>query len=63
MNLEQCWDLINLSEKTRKHCMILENCCYDYYELNALVGEQSPLDAVHHGGAGKAPKRPPSTPA
>lgn len=36
MNLEQCWALINLSEKTRKHCMILENCCYDYYELNAL---------------------------
>ena len=36
MNLEQCWELINLSEKTRKHCMILENCCYDWYELNAL---------------------------
>ena len=36
MNLEQCWELVNLSEKTRKHCMILENCCYDWYELNAL---------------------------
>lgn len=36
MNLEQCWELIELSEKTRKHCMILENCCYDWYELNAL---------------------------
>lgn len=36
MNLEQCWELINLSEKTRKHCMILENCCYDYFEMNAL---------------------------
>ena len=36
MNLEQCWELINLSEKTRKHCMILENCCYDWYEMNAL---------------------------
>ena len=36
MNLEQCWALIDLSEKTRKHCMILENCCYDYYEMNAL---------------------------
>ena len=41
MNLEQCWDLINLSEKTRKHCMILENCCYDYYELNALQMTQA----------------------
>ncbi len=36
MNLEQCWELINLSETTRLHCMILENCCYDYYEMNAL---------------------------
>lgn len=36
MNLEQCWELINLSEKTRLHCMILENCCYDWFELRAL---------------------------
>ena len=36
MNLEQCWELINLSEKMRKHCMILENCCYDWFELDAL---------------------------
>lgn len=36
MNLDECWQLVNLSERTRKHCMILENCCYDYYELNAL---------------------------
>ena len=41
MNLEQCWQLINLSEKTRKHCMILENCCYDYYEMNALAMAQA----------------------
>lgn len=36
MNLDECWQLVNLSEKTRKHCMILENCCYDRYEMNAL---------------------------
>ncbi len=36
MNLSQCWELINLSETKRLHCMILENCCYDYYEMNAL---------------------------
>lgn len=41
MNLEQCWELIDLSEKTRKHCMILENCCYDYYELRALEMTQA----------------------
>ena len=36
MNLEQCWALIDLSERTRKHCMILENCCYDWFEMNSL---------------------------
>lgn len=36
MNLEQCWSLIDLSEKSQKHCMILENCCYDWFELRAL---------------------------
>ena len=36
MNLEQCWELINLSEQKRLHCMILENCCYDWFELRAL---------------------------
>ena len=36
MNLQECWDLINLSESTRKHCFILENCCYDWFEMNTL---------------------------
>ena len=36
MNLKECWELIELSEKNRKHCMILENCCYDWFEMNTL---------------------------
>ncbi len=36
MNLQECWDLINLSESTRKHCFILENSSYDWFEMNAL---------------------------
>lgn len=36
MNLKECWELIDLSEKKRKHCMILENCCYDWFEMNTL---------------------------
>ncbi|MCQ2341932.1 MAG: Gfo/Idh/MocA family oxidoreductase [Paludibacteraceae bacterium] len=36
MNLSQIWQLIDLSERTRLHCMILENCCYDWYEMNTL---------------------------
>ena len=40
MTLDQCWELIDLSEKTRNPCFILENCCYDYYEMNALAMAQ-----------------------
>ena len=36
LNLQQCWDLVNLSEQTRRHCVILENCCYDFFELTTL---------------------------
>lgn len=36
MNLEQCWELINLAESKRLHCEMLENCCYDWYEMTAL---------------------------
>ncbi len=36
LTLEQCWELVETSEKTRKHCMMLENCCYDFFELLTL---------------------------
>ncbi|MDE6336088.1 MAG: Gfo/Idh/MocA family oxidoreductase, partial [Muribaculaceae bacterium] len=35
-SLEEIWDLVNTSERTRKHCMMLENCVYDFFELNTL---------------------------
>ena len=34
--LEDCWKIVNTSEETRKHCMILENCCYGYNETLIL---------------------------
>ena len=34
--LQECWDLVNTSEATRKHCMILENCCYGSSEMMVL---------------------------
>lgn len=34
--IEECWQLVNTCEKTRKHCMMLENCCYDFFEMSAL---------------------------
>lgn len=36
MTMDEIWKLINTSEKTRKHCMQLENCVYDFFELTTL---------------------------
>jgi hypothetical protein len=34
--LEECWQIVDTSEKTRRHCMIMENCCYGEHELLIL---------------------------
>ena len=51
--LQACWDLVNTSERTRKHCMILENCCYDFFELTALTMAQAGVfgEIIHAEGA------------
>jgi hypothetical protein len=35
-SLEECQTLVDTSERTRRHCMIMENCCYGYNELLLL---------------------------
>ena len=51
--LEEIWDLVNTSEKTRKHCMMLENCVYDFFEMNTLNMAQQGLfgDVLHTEGS------------
>ncbi len=51
--LQACWDLVNTSERTRRHCMILENCCYDFFELTALTMAKAGLfgEIIHAEGA------------
>lgn len=36
VTLDECWQLVETSETTRKHCMMLENTCYDFFELLTL---------------------------
>jgi predicted dehydrogenase len=36
ITLDECWKIVKTSEETRKHCMILENCCYGYNETLIL---------------------------
>lgn len=35
-SLEDCWKLVDTSERTRRHCTMLENCCYGYNETLIL---------------------------
>lgn len=34
--LQECWDLVDTSERTRRHCILLENVLYDYHEMLVL---------------------------
>ncbi|MFA7173746.1 MAG: Gfo/Idh/MocA family oxidoreductase [Kiritimatiellia bacterium] len=34
--LDECWQLVETSEKTKKHCSMIENCVYDFWELLIL---------------------------
>ncbi|WP_239056713.1 MULTISPECIES: Gfo/Idh/MocA family oxidoreductase [unclassified Parabacteroides] len=50
MSMQEIWDLINTSEQTRKHCMQLENCVYDFFELTSLnMAQQGVFGEVLHG--------------
>ena len=49
MTLDEIWKLINTSEKTRKHCMQLENCVYDFFELTTLnMAQQGVFGEILH---------------
>lgn len=51
--LDECWELVETSEKTKQHCMMLENCCYDFFELLTLNLVRQGLlgEIVHAEGA------------
>jgi hypothetical protein len=34
--VDDCWKIVDASERTRRHCMIMENCCYGANELLIL---------------------------
>jgi hypothetical protein len=51
--IEDCWKLVETSEKTRRHCIIMENCCYGENELLVLNMVRAGLfgDLLHGEGA------------
>ena len=55
--VDECWELVETSEKLRRHCMQLENCCYGRQEMmvlnmvkKGLFGEVVHCDGgyIHH---------------
>jgi hypothetical protein len=34
--IEECWQLVEASERNRKHCMMMENSCYAFFQLMML---------------------------
>jgi len=48
--IDDCWTLVKESEKTRRHCIMLENCCYGYNELLVLnLVKAGKLGTLTHG--------------
>jgi predicted dehydrogenase len=42
VTLEECWELVELAEQSQRHCVMMENCCYDRTEMMIL-------NMVRHG--------------
>jgi predicted dehydrogenase len=36
VSLDECWELVETAERTRRHCVMMENCCYDRTEMMIL---------------------------
>ncbi|MEZ5016329.1 MAG: Gfo/Idh/MocA family oxidoreductase [Flavipsychrobacter sp.] len=51
--LKDCWTLVEVAERTQKHCMMLENCCFNGEELWVLNMIQEGVfgDITHAEGA------------
>jgi predicted dehydrogenase len=49
-SIDDCWALVDTAEKTQRHCMMLENCCYDFFELTTLnMARKGLFGEVYHG--------------
>ena len=48
--VDECWELVETSERTQRHCMQLENCCYGETEMLAYnLVHKGLLGEITHG--------------
>ncbi len=49
LTIKECWQLVNTAEKTQKHCMQLENCIYDFFEITTLnMAQKGVFGEINH---------------
>lgn len=48
-SIEDCWRVVRTAERTRRHCFMTENCCYDWFHLATLaLAESGELGTITH---------------
>jgi len=53
VTLDECWELVETAEKFQKHCVMMENCCYDRDEMTIFnIVRQGLMGEIIHGEAG-----------
>jgi predicted dehydrogenase len=53
MTLEECWQLVETSEQTGRHAIMMENCCYDRSEMMVLnMVRKGLFGAIVHAAGG-----------
>jgi len=53
VTLDECWQLVETAEKEQKHCVMMENCNYDRFELMTLrLVRLGLLGEIVHGECG-----------
>lgn len=53
LTIEDCWKLVEASEKYKKHCVMQENCCYDKVEMTVMnMIKKGMFGEIVHGECG-----------
>jgi len=52
MSVADCWRLVDTAERKQRHCIMLENCCYDEFELASFnMAKEGLLGDIIHAEA------------
>lgn len=52
-SIDECWRLINTAERTQRHCMMMENCVYDIFEMSTYnMAKDGMFGDIYHAEGG-----------